>query len=293
MNNNDQASGLRLIVKNANIAPLSKTSVIAVTSGKGGVGKSNITANLAIALSQLNKKVLVMDADLGLANIDVLLGLMPKYNLRHVILGEKTVDDILIDGPSNIKIIPGASGITELADLDDYKREQIINNLSVLENRDDYVLIDTGAGLSKNVRRFVTSSNEAIIVTTPDPAAITDAYSMIKVVADENEDLDIKLIVNMAGSEREAEEIAERMKLVVKQFLSKNIEYLGHILMDSQLKSSVRCQKPVILENPEANSAKCIKIIAKKIAGTSDNNSRNKKGLVTFLARLMKRSPDE
>lgn len=281
----DQAHNLRLI---AGLSPKNKARIISVTSGKGGVGKTSIVINLAIYLQKMGKKVAVLDADLGLANIDVMLGYNPKYNLRHVIFNEIQLKDIIIDGPEGIKIIPGASGIPDLADLGDFQREKIINSLITLENDVDIILIDTGAGLSRNVRNFVTASDDAVVITTPDPAAITDAYSMIKVISDENFDLDIKLVVNMAKTKYEAQEISDRMVLVVKQFLNKHLNTLGYVIGDKFVVRAVRSQQPVAVLFPSSEASKCIKLLAHSIIYGSRKEEAG--GVKNFLLQLLKRN---
>lgn len=293
----DQAHSLRLIAQKSPAAVFDQESaaadktnpdirIIAITSGKGGVGKTNITVNLAIALQRLGKRVLVIDADLGLANVDVLMGITPKYNLRHVMQGDCSLEDVVIRGPEGMLLVPGASGITELADMSDRSRELIINNLNRITGVSDIILVDTGAGLSRNVRRFVTAADEAIVVTSPDPTAITDAYSMIKIITQENEDLEVKLIVNMAMNSREALEISERIVLVVKQFLNKSIETLGHIVFDNALRMSVRNQRPVLLENPNSEIARSIHAIARKIDRTEIPSKPQ--GIRSFFSKLIR-----
>lgn len=293
----DQAHGLRLIAQSKqdddvqkSLASLAKPlRVIAVTSGKGGVGKTNLVVNLAVALQSLGNNVIVLDADLGLANIDVLLGLNPRYNLGHTISEGKTMEEIMVEGPGGIKIIPGATGIADLADLGDFQREKLIDSLSSLDDKGDILIIDTGAGLSKNVRNFVEASDEAVVITTPDPASITDAYSMIKVLLDESPELDIKLVVNMAKTKFEAQEVNDRMILVVKQFLNKYLETLGYIIDDRLVVKAVRVQQPVILAYPSCEASSCIKNIAKKITPVLKDEKING-GMRTFLSRLFKGS---
>jgi flagellar biosynthesis protein FlhG len=291
----DQAHGLRLIAQNASDEDLKQKithlpkplRVISVTSGKGGVGKTNLVVNLAVALQALGNRVIVLDADLGLANIDVLLGLNPRYNLGHAITEERSIEDIMVEGPGGIRIIPGATGIPDLADLGDFQREKIIESLSSLDSHGDVLLIDTGAGLSKNVRNFVIASDEAIVISTPDPASITDAYSMVKVLLDENPDLKLQLVVNIAKTKYEAQEVNDRMVLVVKQFLNKYLETLGYIIEDRMVVRAVRKQQPVILAFPNCEASYCIRSIANKIV-SGEKQDGQKGGMRSFLARLFK-----
>jgi len=237
---------------------------IAITSGKGGVGKTNFTANLGISLSIQGGKVVIIDADLGLANIDVIFRLSPKFNLRHVIAGEKTISEIMIEGPFGVMIIPASSGVEYLANLPQEKREKFIEELFETTEEADFLLIDTAAGISQNVLSFATAAEEVIVITTPEPTSITDAYAMIKVLF-QREHSNIKLLVNMAFSANQAKEVAEKINLVVKQFLKKEIDFLGYILEDENMPQAVKEQKPLILLNPNSKAARCITNIASKI----------------------------
>lgn len=289
----DQAHDLRLIASNSQFRkksklPDSNARVIAVTSGKGGVGKSNLTINLALALKRLGKRVMVIDADLGLANIDVLLGLTPKYNLKHVFHGDCTLEEVIVEGPEGVLIIPGASGIIELADISDTRRDLMIDSLNRINDLSDIILIDTGAGVSRNVRRFVTASNEVIVVTSPDPTAVTDAYSMIKIITQENRKLDIKLVVNMALNDNEAKEISDRIILVVNKFLNKDIQSLGYILMDRSLQKAIRNQKPILMDDPTSMTTRSINLIARKLENMEKFSQKTNWGVRSFLARLIR-----
>lgn len=267
------------------------TRIIAVSSGKGGVGKSNLVANLGIALAMRGKKVLVLDADLGLANIDVLLGINPKYNLQHLVDGKKTMREILVNGPHSIRIVPGGSGIPELANLNDDKQQKLIENFVELDNEADIALIDTGAGISKNVIAFILAAREAIIITTPEPTAITDAYGLIKVITQRDIDVDIKLVTNMVSGEKESREIAGRIVMATRQFLNKRIEVLGYVASDPSVNASVRRQEPFILGYPGTRASKCIKQIAVSLDKISKDDMRivGRNGFRGFLSRLFER----
>jgi len=273
------------------VAPAHNTRVIAVSSGKGGVGKSNLVANLGIALAMRGKKVMILDADLGLANIDVLFGINPKYTLQHLVDGEKTLQEILINGPHSVKIVPGGSGIPELANLSDERQQQLIENFVELDSEADITLIDTGAGISKNIISFILAAREAVVITTPEPTAITDAYGLIKVLTQRDLDVDIKIVVNMASSEKEGREIADRIVMATKQFLNKRIEILGYIVSDPSVNMSVRKQEPFIIGYPGARASKCVKQIAASLDKISKNDAKiaNRNGLRGFLSRLFER----
>lgn len=257
---------------------------IAITSGKGGVGKTNITVNLAIALSQHKKEVLILDADMGMANVDVLLGMNPKFNLQHVIMGGKSIEEVMIAGPENIKIIPGATGIQKLADLDKKRRQDFLQKISPLENLFDVVLVDTGAGISQSVLSFVLSSSEIIVITTPEPPAIMNAHSIIKVILQKNNEADIKLIVNMAETEDIAKKTLEKITTVCRQFLNTSIEPLGYILYDKSISRSVSSQKPFILNYPYAVSSKNIMDIAKKLLNLQP--AKTEHGIINFFKKI-------
>lgn len=264
---------------------------IAISSGKGGVGKSNLVANLGIALAMRGRKVVLLDADLGMANIDVLFGINPKYNLQHLVDGTKTINDILVDGPESIKIVPGGSGIPELANLSDDQQQKIIENFVELDEEADITLIDTGAGISKDIIAFILAAREAIIITTPEPTAITDAYGLIKVLTQRDIGVDIKLVVNMVSSEKEGREIADRVTMASKQFLNKHIDTIGFIITDPSVNMSVRKQKPLMTLYPSSRASKCIREIAAKLDVPEDYglSISGRNGLRGFLSRMFER----
>jgi len=250
----------------------SYTRVIAITSGKGGVGKTNIVANLGFVLSRLGKKVLILDADLGLGNLDVLLGLAPKYNLSHAISGAKTVSEIVVEGPGKVKILPAPSGIQELSDLTDEQRNKMLTDLDLLIDSVDLFLIDTGAGISSNVMHFNSSAQEIMVVVSPEPTSITDAYALMKVLSLNYSRKHFKLVVNMARSSREAIEVYQQLELVADRFLDIKIEYMGHVLIDENVKKGVRLQKVVSEIHPDTKASKCFTALAKKIFESRSSN---------------------
>ncbi len=241
------------------------TRVIAITSGKGGVGKTNIVANLGYALSRLGKKVLLFDADLGLGNIDVLLGLAPKYNLSHVILGEKSIPEIIVDGPGNMKILPASSGIHELTNLSEGQQQKIMSELDLLIEPVDILLIDTAAGISSNVIYFNLSAHEIMVVASPEPTSITDAYALMKVLSLKYSATHFKLLINSASSVDEADDIFRQLQLVSDRFLDISIEYMGYVICDKQVVRSVKQQKIVCEKYPAAAVSKCFMELAQKI----------------------------
>jgi flagellar biosynthesis protein FlhG len=239
--------------------------VIAVTSGKGGVGKTNIAANLAYALSSLNQKTLILDADTGLANIDLILGLTPKYNLYHVLSGQKTMAEIIIKGPGGIMILPSSSGIADMADLSKGHKLTIIDELNRLKDRPDFMLIDTAAGIAANVMYFNMAAKEIIIVTTPEPPSLTDAYALMKILHKNYAKKRFQLIVNMVRTPAEAKEVYGRLRTVTDHFLNIHLEYLGFVLYDDKCQEAVRQQKALMELYPSSVGSRCLRQIAEKL----------------------------
>jgi len=242
------------------------TKVIAITSGKGGVGKTSIVANLGFAFSKLGKKVLILDADFGLGNLDVLLGLAPKYNLSHVISGERRIQEIILNGPGNIKILPASSGIQELTQLTKQQKIQVFTKLDTLIDSVDILLIDTAAGISTDVLDFNATAQEIIVVVSPDPSSLTDAYALMKVLSLKYSEKHCKLLVNQAANDQEGREIYRQLNLVAERFLDISIEYLGCVMFDEKVKKSVKRQKIVIELYPETKASKCFEMIAKRMS---------------------------
>ena len=282
----DQAQQLRDMMKTRNPGVVQgKTRIISVSSGKGGVGKTNTSINLAIAYAQLGKKVIVLDADLGLANVNVILGIIPKYNLYHIIRKQKTLKDIILDTPYGIRIVAGASGFSKIANLSYDERESFIQELSELSSA-DVVIIDTSAGVSNNVLDFIAASDDAIIVTTPEPTAITDAYGIIKIIATEidNMNLSLKLVVNRVRSVTEGKKVAERVINIAGQFLNLKVDYLGYVYDDPVVSNSVLKQKPFIITDPGSKAAICIKHLAGRLEKIEYKEG---KGVGHFLKKLL------
>jgi flagellar biosynthesis protein FlhG len=242
------------------------TKVIAVASGKGGVGKSNFTVNIAIELSKMGNRVMILDADLGLANVDILLGINPKYNLAHVIRGEKDLKDIITETEYGIKVLANGSGVKELINVTNQQRASFIEKISELEDMVDILLIDTGAGISKNTMSFIYASDYSIIITTPEPTALMDAYGLIKVTSLNKSTVPLKLIVNMVNSKEEAKEIASRVVLLARRFLNVFVESFGYIYRDRNVTDGVMSQKPFSVLHPGTKAAECIKEIAGKVS---------------------------
>jgi len=249
---------------------------LSVTSGKGGVGKSSFALNTAIILSSMNKKVLLIDADTNLANIDIMLGVAPRYNLSDVITGGKFMQEIITSGPGGIDILPGASGDVEMVELEAEVQRRLVDSFSSLEQEYDFVIIDTGAGLTTSVVNYVTSSDEVVIVTNPEPTAISDAYTMIKVISTYNPVLRVRLLVNGVKSRDQAISVYDRLNLVAQNFINRSIEYLGHLPMDVSVAAAVSRRSPFVLEFPKCNASRALRLTTRKLlTGRTTKTSEN------------------
>jgi len=290
----DQAYRLRDIVKNKNSQDLEaaskkiNTRVITITSGKGGVGKTNFAINLAIQMSRYNKRVLIIDADFGLANIEVLLGKTPTYTFADMLQGKKEIQEIITDGPMGIKFISGGSGLVEMANLSERQIVSIIDNFQYIDQIADIILLDTGAGISRTVINFIRAANEAIIITTPEPTAVTDAYALLK-AANENqqEGTDFGVVVNRVDDIREGAEIYERLSKVSEKFLNKQLSCLGYIPNDINLKKSVKRQEPVSISFPNSVSARSIDNIGIKMLNMEHEKKKIPDNIISFMRRLV------
>lgn len=281
----DQAETLREMMRQKPpTVSSSHTRVITVASGKGGVGKTNISTNLALAYAKLGKKVILMDADLGLANVNVLLGIIPKFNLYHLIRKQKTMQEIIMSTSYGIQIVAGASGFAKIANLSEEERQNFIRELSELSAA-DLIIIDTSAGVSNNVLSFVAAADEAIIVTTPEPTAITDAYGIIKIIATEidNLGLSLKLVVNRVKSVTEGKKVAERVINIAGQFLNLKVDYLGYVYDDPCVHQAVLRQKPFLINYPKSKASVCVHHIAGRLEQIEFKEGG---GLGRFLKRL-------
>jgi flagellar biosynthesis protein FlhG len=257
--------------------------VITVTSGKGGVGKTNLVVNLGIALSRLGPRVVVMDADLGLANVDILMGIVPMHSLSDVVRGTKTLEEIVISGPEGMKVIPGGSGLADLANLSYEQRDRLLDGLLALENMAEIMLIDCSAGLSRTVLSFISAADEVIVITTPEPTAITDAYGITKVVTKYKIHDRINLVVNQVRDYREANEIAGRFADVSRKFLQVDVDFLGEICSDQQVVRAVKLQQPFITLFPRSRATQDVENIAGRLLGLSLAKPR---GVGEFLSKL-------
>lgn len=289
----DQAEQLRNVIKEKTIYNSSNTEarLITVTSGKGGVGKSNISVNLAVQLSKLGKKVIIFDADFGLANIEVMFGAIPQYNLSDLIYHGKNIKEIITPGPLDIGFISGGSGILGLNNL---KRDQILylaQSINELNELADYIIIDTGVGISDQVLEFILSSPEIILVTTPDPTSLTDSYSLLKALYNHPAFLSngtvINVIANRVISYDDAKIAYDKLNSCVGQFLHGELKYFGMIPNDVALEKAVRQQKPVSLSEPYSNSAKAFEIMAYNLVNGTNNQLQIRRGITHLFANLL------
>jgi flagellar biosynthesis protein FlhG len=260
--------------------------VIAVTAGKGGVGKTNVSVNLAIALAMQDKRVLLFDADLGLANAHVLLGLHANKNLSHILKEECELSDILIEGPAGIKIIPSSSGIEEMTKLSLPEHAGIINAFNSLAGMADFLMIDTAAGISETVTTYIRSSQEVIIVVCDEPTSITDAYALIKVLSKEHHITHFKVLANMVKNSREGRELFDKLNRVSERFLDVVLDHLGTIPYDDCLKKSVKQQMAVVCAYPSSISTTEFKKVAKQIVKWSIRNNAAEH-IPFFMNRLL------
>lgn len=271
----DQAQALRSMVAQAAAMPARRPAdavrrpcraqIVAVTSGKGGVGKSNITVNLAVRLAQLRRRVAVLDADLGTANIDVLCNLRPMATLADVIASGRSLSDVMMEAPGGFHLVPGASGLAHVAAMEEHERLQVVDQLCELEQSADLILIDTGAGVGPNVLSFALSADQVLVVTTPEPTAITDAYAVIKAMAQQRPQLDLRLVVNMVRDAAEGRQVYERLDSVCRRFCRVQLRYVGHVVSDPAVAMAVRQRLPVTLSHPASPATLCVRQVAQRM----------------------------
>ena len=287
----DQAEQLRNIIKQQNTRR-HLARVITVTSGKGGVGKSNISVNLAIQFGKMKKRVVILDADFGLANVEVMLGIRPKYSLADMMFRGRSLREIITPGPEGIGFISGGSGLRELANLNGDQVKSLVRIMYELDQIADVVIVDTGAGISDSVIDLVISSSEVLLVATPEPTSITDAYALLKTLCHHEEFYHnnpmIHMVANRACSYQEGKELYQKLDAVVEKFLKLHMEYLGYIPYDEKLPRSVMRQQPVSIAYPGASSARAMLDLAMLLEneGSGEDRSRGR-GLSGLLSRII------
>jgi len=248
--------------------------VIAVTSGKGGVGKTNIVANLAIALQRKGRRVLILDADLGLANIDIIYGIHPEHTIDSVISGERELSQIIVEGPEGVSLIPASSGIQDLSQLSEGQKINLLNEFDLLNTRYDILLVDTGAGISSNVIYFNLAAQERIVVVTPEPTSITDAYALIKVLFQHHGTKNFILLMNMVSSQKEAQTVFDHLSSVIERFLAGiSLDFAGYIPLDDHVRKSIGKRNPVVTLQPDAPSSLCFEGLAEVLLDQENKSS--------------------
>lgn len=278
----DQAENLRRLANKDNSKK--KAKIITITSGKGGVGKSNFVVNMGITLHKKGKKVLIFDADIGMGNDDVLMGVLPRYNVFDLLEG-KDINEVVVEGPYGINLLPGGSGINYIENLEEKERLAFIEKLSSLDEY-DYIFIDTGAGINKNVLAFIACSEETIVITTPEPTSLTDAYSLIKATDHFKLTDTANVIVNRAFSIKDGEETYNKLKRAVDKFLTIKINYLGSISEDRKLVEGVRAQVPFTILYPKCDASRSIERISNKLIGDASVENMGAEGLFKKLFSL-------
>jgi flagellar biosynthesis protein FlhG len=281
----DQASGLRRMV---NPRPV---RAVAVTGGKGGVGKTNVSVNLGVAAAELGQRVMLLDADLGLANIDVVLGLHPDFDLSHVLRGERGLDEVLVEGPAGMKVIPGASGVQALAELSPAEHTGLIRAFSEVAADTELLIVDTAAGISDTVLSFSRAAHEIVVVVCDEPASITDAYAIIKLLNRDFGHQRFRVLANMVRSAQEGRELYNKMCRVTDRYLDVTLGFMGAIPFDESLRKAVRAQRPVVQAYPRSRVAQAFRSLAKKIQTWPQPTGAN--GQVQFFVeRLIEYSSD-
>ncbi len=281
----DQAQTLRQMVTRT--LPASDMRVIGVTSGKGGVGKTNLTTNLAVLAAQAKRRVLILDADLGLANVEVMFGITPRYHLGHLLDGSATLDQVITPGPHGISIISAGSGVQSLTKLSDEQRIGILHALDPLEDRFDLVLIDSGAGIGDNVLFFVGAAHEALLVVAPEPTSLSDAYATVKVLSKQAGLEQFNVVINQAADELSARNIFHKLTQVTSRFLTAKVEYVGYVPRDASLQWAVMAQQPVLDLYPRAPSSLAIAQLGKTLL-SRPNSQPVDGGMKFFWKRLFR-----
>lgn len=282
----DQAQRLREFLQRQNESAEAPTRVITIASGKGGVGKSNFVLNFALSLLEKNQKTVLIDLDLGMPNLDVLMGLSPRYNLFDMVSNGKSIWEIMEKGPGGLEYIAGGSGFQKFLNLDEEKLNAFFDELMKLQGYADVVLLDTGAGLSQESIRFILTADEVLLITTPEPTSLTDAYAVIKTVDSINRDVQFRLVVNRVRSEKEGKSTAQKLIRVAGQFLDKEIACLGYINEDQHVVRAVKQQQPFYLAYPKCTAAKNLQELREAFL-TGNVKKREAGGMTRFVKRML------
>lgn len=288
----DQAKTLRALSEQLSdgakgvIGAGSTARVFSVTSGKGGVGKTAVTTNVAVTLASQGKRVLIVDADLGLANVDVMLGLAPEYNLNHFFTGERSLEEVMVDGPAGIKVLPAGSGTQNLTRLDSTQKRLFLDAMDAMHDRFDVVIIDTEAGISENVTYFNAAAQDIIVVTAPEPTAITDAYALMKLLSTRYDEKQFKLVVNSVRDDNEGLEVYRKLTMVSSRYLDISLDYLGSIPYDKKMHEAISRQKVIVDLYPNSRSSLAFKKLTQNLLDMF--NSVQPKGTAQFFwSRLL------
>ncbi len=287
----DQAETLRLLKAGKQSRPLAR--VITVTSGKGGVGKSNTAINLAIHFKKMGKRVIILDADFGLANIEIMFGAVPKHNLCDLIYQGKNIKEVITWGPGDVGFISGGSGIAGMSNLGPDYLNYIIQNLSELDAIADIIIVDTGAGIADSVLEFLVASGEILLITTPEPTSITDSYSLLKALSRHprfrTENTQVKMIANRVERGEDGQILYKKLNSVVQRFLKLPMSYLGSVPQDTMLTRAVMQQNPVSLQSPTAKSALAYEQIAARLLDRDENSVNKNRGMAAFFSHIVSR----
>ena len=290
----DQATKLREMMKNnkqesANIENNKIAKVISISSGKGGVGKTNFALNFSISLKRLGYEVVVIDADIGLSNIEILSGTNLPFSMSDIVFSNKKINDIIGIGPEGVKIISGGSGLNELKLLENENFSILLTEMESLQNNVDFIIIDTGAGISNAVTNFIMASDEVIVVSTPDPTSLMDSYTLIKSIITNGFKGGINIVSNMASSRNEGKEIFNKLSNATSSFLKVQINYFGYIERDRIITNAIRNQIPFIISHPNSQNSKTIKAMAMKLLNSSNNEIEDSGGLAKRILNIFKK----
>lgn len=301
LDSDDQAGGLRKMSgdrsTSGSVVPIERkwgkgVRVLAITSGKGGVGKSTITTNLSVAIAQQGARVLVLDGDLGLANLDQMFGVVPKYTLQDVVDGKRGMQEVVTDAPAGVSLLPACSGRYDVANITDEQRMGLFSEVDSLENDFDVLIVDTGAGIGSNAVSFAAAAQEVVVVTTPEPTSVRDAFAMIKVLGSRCRVKKVKLLPNMVTGAAEAATVHEKLQDLAERFFDVQVELVGHVVRDGAASAAVRAGHPLILHYPRSPASRCLAAVGRRLTGEHQSDKSLGGGIQFFWRRLL-RGEDE